>query len=174
MNAWLKDRFRKLFTIRDTAQSIALGAAIGIFIGFTPLVGFRLLLALVLAFVFRVNKIAAFFGASLHELALPFWPALFLLEYNIGYWLLHSPHQLPTRPNLEQLHPDFWLNWVTLAKVGGPTLLGSVLLGVPAACLSFFLTKRAVLRRQRRKQTAKVLTGSTQPSPELLDRSIHS
>jgi len=58
----------KLFVIKDTPQSIALGAAIGVFLGFTPLFGLKTLLALLLAALFRVNKIAAVVAVSLHDL----------------------------------------------------------------------------------------------------------
>jgi len=174
MNEWINDRCRRLFTIGDTAQSIAFGAAIGIFLGFTPLIGLRLVLAFALAVLCRVNKIAALVGAGLHELALPLWPAMFLLEYNIGYWLIHSPHHFPPRPNVEQLHPDFWLNWETLSKVGEPTLLGSVILGAPTAGLFYFLTKRAVLRTQKGRARPRALPSATPPPHELLDSSVHS
>jgi uncharacterized protein (DUF2062 family) len=76
MRRRLKAQGRKLFVIKDTPQSIALGAAIGIFLGFTPLFGLKTLLALLLAALFRVNKIAAVVAVSLHDLLFPLWPVV--------------------------------------------------------------------------------------------------
>jgi uncharacterized protein (DUF2062 family) len=56
MKIRLRRHCERLFLIRDTRQSIALGAAIGVLLGFTPLFGLKTLLALLLAALFRLNK----------------------------------------------------------------------------------------------------------------------
>ena len=140
----------KLFVIKDTPQSIALGAAIGVFLGFTPLFGLKTLLALLLAALFRVNKIAAVVAVSLHDLLIPFWPVVLRLEFDIGYWLLHQPHQLPPHFDLHHVDYRLWFHWKHFAAVGGPTLLGSLLIGTPTSILAFFLIRTVVARRQAR------------------------
>lgn len=103
MRKMFRAQSTRLFVIKDTSQSIALGATIGVLLGFTPLFGLKTLLALLLAAVFRVNKISAVVAVSLHDLLLPLWPVVLRLEFDIGYWLLHEPHQLPARLNLHHL-----------------------------------------------------------------------
>jgi uncharacterized protein (DUF2062 family) len=76
MRRRLKAHGRKLFVIKDTPHAIASGAAIGVFLGFTPLFGLKTLLALLLAALFRVNKIAAVVAVSLHDLLFPLWPVV--------------------------------------------------------------------------------------------------
>ena len=150
MRRRFKEHGAKLFVIKDTPQSIALGAAIGVLLGFTPLFGLKTLLALLLAALFRVNKIAAVVAVSLHDLVLPLWPVVLRLEFAIGYWLLHNPHQWPPRLDLHRVDYRVWFHWKHFAAVGGPTLLGSLLIGVPASILVFFLIRTVVARRQAR------------------------
>ena len=155
MSTWFRQHCEKLGVIKDTPDSIALGTAIGMLFGFTPLFGLKTLLALLLAFLFRVNKIAAVVAVSLHDLVLPFWPVVYRLEYDLGYWLLHRPHQWPPPLTQTRWHWRGWLNWETFAAVGAPMLLGSLLIGGPASLLAFILTKATVARaRQRRSEKA--------------------
>ena len=145
----------KLFVIKDTPQSIALGAAIGVLLGFTPLFGLKTLLTLLLAALFRVNKISAVVAVSLHDLLLPFWPVVLRFEFAIGYWLLNRPHQWPPHLDLHHLDYRVWFHWQHFAAVGGPTLLGSVILGVPASVAVYWLLKGMLVRRRQRQAKAK-------------------
>ena len=52
----------------DTPHSIALGSAIGIFFGFTPLWSLKTLLSIGVAWVFRCNKLAAAIAVTLHDI----------------------------------------------------------------------------------------------------------
>ena len=45
LRKWFKEHSLKLLAIRDTPNAIAGGVAIGIFFGFTPLVGLKTLLS---------------------------------------------------------------------------------------------------------------------------------
>jgi uncharacterized protein (TIGR03546 family) len=154
MRKMFRAQSTKLLVIKDTPQSIALGAAIGVLLGFTPLFGLKTLLTLLLAALFRVNKISAVVAVSLHDLLLPLWPVVLRLEFNIGYWLLHEPHQLPARLNLHHLDYRVWFNWHYFGAVGGPTLLGSVILGVPASVAVYALLKWVLVRSRQRQAEA--------------------
>lgn len=157
MRTRVRGHCRRLLLIRDTPQSIALGAAIGILLGFTPLFGLKTLLALLLAVVFRVNKIAAVVAVSLHDVAFPLWPVLYRVEFDLGYWLLHEPHQWPARLEVRHLDYHSWLHWNQFATVGTPMLLGSFILGVPAGLVVYSLLKGALVRRQQRGAQADAL-----------------
>src|SRR2546426_6703842 len=102
LRKWFKEHSLKLLAIRDTPNAIAGGVAIGIFFGFTPLVGLKTLLSIFVAWLTRCNILAAAIAVTLHDVALPFMPVLFRWEYNIGYWLLSDPHHWPDR--LRDLH----------------------------------------------------------------------
>ena len=63
IKAFLKAIYDKLSKIDDSPQKIALGFGLGVFCGILP--GTGPVAAVALAFVFRVNKIAAFAGGLL-------------------------------------------------------------------------------------------------------------
>ena len=80
-----------LMTIADTPHSIALGSAIGIFFGFTPLYPLKTLLSIAVAWIFRCNKIAAAIAVTLHDVLIWAMPAIYVAEYQFGCWSLHRP-----------------------------------------------------------------------------------
>jgi uncharacterized protein (DUF2062 family) len=162
LSKWFKEHSLKLLAIRDTPNAIAGGVAIGIFFGFTPLVGLKTLLSIFFAWLTRCNIVAAAISVTLHDVALPFMPVLFRWEYNLGYWLLSDPHQWPER--LRDLHwrAREWRSWTTFFSVGRPLLLGSVIVSGPFAFLAFWLTRGIVIRH--RKKPSQVEPASQQSS----------
>ena len=149
---WLHEHSLKLLAIRDTPEAIAGGVAIGIFIGFTPLFGLKTVLTILFAWLTRSNIIAAVLASAAHDVLLPVMPVIFRWEYNIGFWLLSSPHHLP--PPLTRLRQEAhsWRMWTTFFTAGKPLLLGSVVCAAPFAFLSYVFTQRLVARHQRKKQ----------------------
>jgi len=77
-------------TIADTPHSIALGSAIGIFFGFTPLWSMKTLLSIGVAWICKCNKIAAAIAVTLHDVILPLMPAIYFWQYRIGMRVLHG------------------------------------------------------------------------------------
>lgn len=125
----------RLARIKSSPDAIARGMALGIFIGFTPFFGFHILIAVACAFVLRQNKIAAFVGVWItNPVTAPF---IYALEYEIGRMLLGKPglgHKVFHSP----------LSWDTAMQLGLPLALGSVVLGIPFALISYALTLRLV------------------------------
>ncbi len=150
VHQWLKEHSLKLLAIRDTPNAIAGGVAIGIFFGFTPLVGLKTLLSILFAWLTRCNIVAAAIAVTLHDVALPFMPVLFRWEYNLCYWLLIDPHHWPPRLLDLHWHAREWRRWTTFFSVGRPLLLGSVIVSTPAALLVFGITRNIVLRHRKR------------------------
>lgn len=139
---WLAHVHFRLVTIEDSPHSIALGVAIGIFFGFTPLWSLKTLLSIGVAWLAGANKIAAAISVQLHDLILPFMPAIYLWEYKIGFWIL-SGH-LPRRFTMRHLSFRDYIQWETFFTVGRPLLIGSVIIGLPSAALVYFITKALV------------------------------
>ena len=147
LRRWLAAHHLTLMTLPDTPHSIALGAAIGMFFGFTPLFGMKTLLSLAGAWLLKGNKIAAFISVTLHDIILPFWPAIFLWEYRMGMWTLHR--RVPQRPGFRHVALSDYMEWTTFFTVGQPLLAGSLFLALPAAVVVYF-GLRAVLIRARK------------------------
>jgi uncharacterized protein (DUF2062 family) len=148
---WLHEHSLKLLAIRDTPEAIAGGVAIGIFIGFTPLIGLKTVLTILLAWLTRCNILAAVIASAAHDILWPVMPVIFRWEYDVGYWLLSSPHHLP--PPLHRAHLEMraWRNWTHLLSVGKPLLVGSLVCSAPFALLSYLFTKRLIVRHRRKK-----------------------
>ncbi len=167
MNArqWFHEHSLKLLAIRDTPEAIAGGVAIGIYIGFTPLVGLKTALTILLAWLTRSNIIAAVIAQAAHDVGFFLMPVLYVWEYSLGYWLLSQPHHWPrTLPMLKwqdvSLH-----NWlVFLCGLGKPLLVGGLLFPAPLAPISFVLTRRLVARHHRKKHKDTVPKESTENS----------
>ena len=51
-----------LLHVHDTPERTAAAFAVGVFLGFSPFLGFHTLLAIVIAFVFGLNRVAALLG----------------------------------------------------------------------------------------------------------------
>jgi uncharacterized protein (DUF2062 family) len=151
MNArrWMHEHSLKLLAIRDTPEAIAGGVAIGVFFGFTPLVGLKTLLSIFFAWLTGTNILAAVLAATAHDIVGPFISAIYLWEYDLGYWVLN--HKWPPSVVKLVLTPQTWRSWTTFVTVGKPLLLGAALCGAPMAAAAYFLSKRFVARHQRKK-----------------------
>jgi uncharacterized protein len=148
---WLHEHSLKLLAIRDTPGAIAGGVAIGIYIGFTPLIGLKTALTILFAWLTRCNILAAVIASASHDILWPIMPMMFRWEYDVGYWLLSSPHHLP--PPLVKTHLDFHAlrKWSNLLTIGLPMLVGSLVCAAPLAALSYWFSRRLVARHQRKK-----------------------
>ena len=145
-----KKRFliRKLLAIRGTPEAVAGGVAIGFFFGFTPLFGLKTLLSLFFAWLTGCNLIAAVIAGTLHDIALPFMPLLYRWQYDVGYWLLSRPHELPPSIMHAHLGGHAWRSWTTFLTVGRPLLVGSLIFATPMATISFFVTRFIIIRHR--------------------------
>lgn len=156
--------YHRLMQIRDTPHAIAGGVAIGVILGFTPLLGFKTLIALMLAWLLRCSKISAVIAVTFHDILLPVWPVVLLWQYKFGYWILH--HHLPKKfvftawlhPDLDHpekfilrnwLHVSNWLNLQTL-EVVWPTFIGSLVMSLPLALACYYIALKLVTGYQRR------------------------
>ena len=151
---WLRDKCRQLVQLKDTSHSIALGTAIGMFFGFVPLLGFKTLLALGISRLFRANLLAAAIAASLHDFALPALPLLLRWEYDIGYWILSNPHELPAKLSLSHHSATVWLHWSTFLTIGRPLLLGALVFSAPVAVVTYYVTLVLVQQTRTNKKVA--------------------
>lgn len=146
---WLSRMHRRLVTIDDTPHSIALGVAIGIFFGFSPLWSLKTLLSIAVAWLFGANKVAAAVSVTLHDIILPFMPAIYLWEYKFGYWALHG--QLPRRISFRALALRDYVHWEMFFTVGRPLLVGSLIIGLPSAAIVYVIARRLVTQHRARR-----------------------
>lgn len=123
----LRGRFRALLHLDDPPWRVALALAIGVFISFTPFLGFQTLLALLIAAVCRLNAAVVVTGTWLN---LPwFMPFVYAGALKVGAMLLPDPDGIG--------------GW-SLAL-----LVGSTLLGVGAGAVTWVVAF-GVMRRRRK------------------------
>ena len=145
---FFRDFWTRLRQLRDAPHAVAGGVAIGIFWGFTPLTGLKTLLSIFTAWVARCSKIPAVVAVALHDVLLPVWPVVLRWEYQIGYWLLSRPHQLPPKIAIGKIRLGALFHWKTL-EVLWPTFLGSCVIGAPIALLAYCVVKWMLERYER-------------------------
>ena len=145
---WMRAHHMTLMTLPDTPHSIALGSAIGMFFGFTPLFGLKTVLAFLTTWACKGNKTAAVITVQLHDLLLPFVPAMFFWQYKLGMWTLY--HRVPQRPGFRRVALGDFMEWTTFLTVGRPILVGSLFFAVPAALLVYFGLRGVLIRSRAR------------------------
>lgn len=170
ISALLHDTMRKLHEIRAEPEAVAGGVAIGMFLGFTPFVGFKTLLALLLAWMTRCSKIAAVIAVTLHDVLIVIAPFMLWLEFKIGNLVLQRPHatlftHTPPEPIPGHHFLNLWLHWSSYFNWTYfswdfvntfiiPVLIGSIIVAIPCAIASYFITHTLLLRMRRRHLAA--------------------
>ena len=123
-------RLRILLDLMGRAQTperVAAAVALGVGVGLSPFIGFHFILAVVLAFVFRLNKLDTVLGSFAGN---PWTlPPLYALGFRLGRWVLgYSAAAVPALKWHRVLHADFWVAF------RGPSVgprLASFLIGTP-------------------------------------------
>lgn len=125
----LRERFVALLHLDDPPWRVALALAVGVFISFTPFLGFQTLLALLVAAVARLNAAVVVTGTWLN---LPwFMPFVYAGALKLGAWLLRDLRGIG--------------DW-SLAL-----LIGTTLLGLAAAGVTYVVAFGVMRRRWRRR-----------------------
>ena len=145
----LKTRLLNLWRNNSSPHEIALGMAIGVFIGITPFYGFHIITAVITAFAMkRVNKLAIFLGMNI---SLP--PTIPFITW-AGYWI--------GRQMLGSAYPSLgWdyfkhFSYSDLFRFFYALVLGSFILGVMLSGLIYFLTLWFVKNRRAKVTVAKM------------------
>ncbi len=160
IQAFIQDKMRRLHEIRAEPEAVAGGVAIGMFMGFTPFVGFKTLLALLIAWLARCSKMAAIIAVTLHDIGIVIAPVMVWLEFKIGSWILQRPPFVP-KPRTPGhsifnfwAHWDSFFNWEFFHNFVIRVLIGSIVIGLPFAIASYFVTHSLLTKMRRRRLEA--------------------
>lgn len=147
---------RRLLALDDSPERTALAFAIGVFIAFSPFLGLHTILATLIAFAFRFNKIAIYAGTFINNPFLTLVPII-ILSYVLGAVLTGQPLRLPHR-SLELLaNPhltsgDYWRTlWTQAREIVVPFAVGGMILSVVCSLVSYPLTLRFLRRNKPRE-----------------------
>ncbi len=162
---YLGHRVRRL---PDSPHRIALGTAIGVFVCFTPLFGFHILAALLVAFILRGNLLAAFVATWVgNPLTFPFIAPLslefdhFVLGHNVSETTFQSVKRSfsdaitgtwQTTKSFFGYGDSAWdrlLDFIIAVFV--PYLVGGLFVGAFFGAITYIITKPAVAAYQHRR-----------------------
>jgi uncharacterized protein len=138
----LKVLLADLLGREEPPERVAAAIALGIGVGFSPFIGIHFLIAIGLAFLFRLNRIDALLGQFVGN---P-WslPPVYAAGYALGRLLLrYDRRKVPDLPWDRLLHRDFWHAFT------GPTLhprLASFIVGTSVLAILIGLTAYVVVR----------------------------
>lgn len=146
LRKWLRD----LAGLDDPPQKIARGLALGIFVGFLPIMGIQMGVVLPFALVFRGNKTAAIGGVWITNpiTVIP----IYYLNYCVG--LLFTPYESMEWAYFENLFTD--ISAAKFFQLGGniliPLAVGGLILGVVLGTATYFWTLRFVIRYRAKRE----------------------
>jgi uncharacterized protein (DUF2062 family) len=143
--AFLQKTYERFLKIRGSPREIALGLALGLFVGMTPFMGFHTAIAVFFAAIFKWNKISSAVGVWVsNPLTAPF---VYSATYIVGARVSGSARPfkppgelgLSTITGLLQKTPEiFW----TL-------IVGGIILGLPLAAIGYYFAYQSVLKYQQ-------------------------
>ena len=84
-----KLRLKSLLTAGLSPAKIAAGTALGFWVGTFPVLGTHTVLGIILAFIFRLNQIAVYFGVWI---SLPFFILLLIPSLRVGEIIFRAEH----------------------------------------------------------------------------------
>ena len=149
---------RRLLAIDDPPERTALAFSIGVFITFSPILGLHTVIATLLAFLFRFNKVAIYVGTYINN---PFTLVpIIIVSYGIGAFILGRPLRIPEEGMELLKHPHpltgsyyrqlFTTSWYLVE----PFAIGGMALSVVCSVVSYPLTLRWLRRHRLKKQQA--------------------
>lgn len=144
-------RLREVLHLDDPAPRLALALAVGVFIGCTPFWGLQTVLSLAVALVFRLNRLATVAGTWLN---LP-WiaPLVYGAALRIGTLIVPDPSGTRGAWLAYLLEHPTRVGWhdvrVLLAEISLPLLIGTTVVGLVAAAVTYVVALRLITARRR-------------------------
>jgi uncharacterized protein (DUF2062 family) len=154
--------------IPDTSHKIALGAAIGVFVCFSPILGVHMAMALIIVFLLRANLVASFITTMFgNPVTYPFIAAVSL---GLGRTILGMNAK---DDDFQSLHSAFWQaftdTWQLIQSWFGfaerpdgladflsnlflPYLIGGTIIGLVSGAITYFLLRPVIGDYQIRRR----------------------
>ena len=150
---WTRYWFLRLMRQNSSPKNLATACALGMFIGALPIMPFQSVVVIALAFILRVNKLAAWLATCYSNAAtmVPFYYFLFLVGRAVTPFdnVAFDPAHL----EMTQLIDAGW-------QVFAVVLIGGLAFGIPATIATYFISL-FVIRRYRERRTIRMLRKKT-------------
>ena len=143
---------RDIAGLDDPPHKIALGVALGVCVGFVPIMGIQMAVVLPLAVLFRGNKTAAIGGVWITNpvTVIP----IYYMDYKVGELFV-------TYPPLTWGHFEAMFSQMTLTQflelgttILVPLFTGGLVLAVVTSIPTYFVTRHLIRARRARREAA--------------------
>lgn len=158
----------RILGVDDTPHRIAFGVFLGFLVGWTPTLGFQIVIYVAVATLLRANKVS---GIPIVFITNPFTAVpLYWLAWRVGSFVMHpfdDPASQEGRATVETLaeeappetyglthffSAEFWANaWSSLVEMGAELWVGCFLLGLATGIPGYAITYFAVKANRQRK-----------------------
>lgn len=151
--------FRRLLAIDDPPERTALAFSIGVFIAFSPFLGLHTIMATVIAFAFRFNKIAIYTGTFINNPIVTLVPII-ILSYAVGAFFLGRPLSIPDEgvellKNPELFSRDYYRRlFLQSWSIVWPFAVGGTVLSVVCSLGAYPITLWALRKHRLRRKKA--------------------
>lgn len=152
---------KRILRLSGTPYAIAMGAAVGAAVAFTPFLGLHFVITFLIAWLLRGNMIAGAIGSCIgNPITFPFiWAG----TYQLGRMILsQESRQVPLR-----LGEDLWQkSWDQLWPIIEPMMVGAIPLGLATGAIVYLIVYKAVsaYREGRSKRFAGRRSQATTPA----------
>jgi uncharacterized protein (DUF2062 family) len=135
--------YERMLRIRGEPREIALGFALGLFVGMSPFMGFQILIVVFLASVLKWNKISAVIGVWISNPITA--PIIYGFTYFTGANLL-GIHKMEM---LSEIDPATGITALSKApEIIWALIVGGGVIGFPLAVLGYYFSYSAVKKYQ--------------------------
>ncbi len=138
----LKRAYRRFLKIRGGPREIALGFALGIFVGMTPTLGVQTPIAIFVAALFKWSKIAAVVGVWITN---PFTaPIIYSITYLVGtkVYGIDAINKLPENPDISFISELFYSSPGILWSL----TIGGVIIGLPLSVVAYYVSHTLIVK----------------------------
>jgi uncharacterized protein (DUF2062 family) len=150
---WTRLWYLRLMRQNSSPKNLAAAMALGMFIGALPIIPFQSVVVIALAFVFRVNKLAAWLATCYSNAAtmVPFYYFLYLVGKAVTPFsnVTFDPNNLA----MEKLISAGWDVFLVM-------FAGGLAFGIPATLATYFLSL-FIIRRYRQRRALRLLRKKT-------------
>jgi uncharacterized protein (DUF2062 family) len=143
----MRDLIKKLLHIEDTPERTALAYAIGIFLGFSPFLGFHTLSGIAIAFLLRLNRVAILLGvwSNTPWWLVPYymmatWVGMRVLRFQIDKTAIKEIFRLGMDQGF--IGSDFWSRVASQWGLLLSFLIGSLILATLLSLVAYPLSLR--------------------------------
>ncbi|MFC1676696.1 DUF2062 domain-containing protein [Planctomycetota bacterium] len=150
----------------DSAHRLALGAALGLFVAWTPFLGLHILIVLGLALVLRANKFLALicvWVCNAFTLVAIYYPS-YLLGQTVLSFFRTEPYLGPNKIaelfkeslSLKHIHTNFLTSqfWeqlgIFIVQIGLELLIGGLIIGSVVATIAYFTIRRLIISYRKK------------------------